>query len=293
MQGFGIVETFRELWLYRSMLVLFVKRSLRMRYKNSKVGMLWSAVFPFVQVFVISLVIGRVLGSGPSNLSAFMMCAFLPWMFFNTAVLDASSSILGHMPMIQKVYIPREILPLSTVLANLIHMMIALVVFLVYRYVFTTAAFGWPGLPPKEVLLLPVLILIQTMFICGLSLVLCVWTTFYEDVKYLIQVTLSIYFYSLPIMYFAENIFFSPRIPEAWRYKLYHLYLLMPMTWNVVAFKQAFFERQNIAGPNQPMTISAPFDYRLLAYSAAMSLVMLLVGMAYFNKMKWKFTERP
>jgi len=291
--GWGIVSTIKEVYAYRAMLRMLVIRSLRLRYKNSSIGVLWSLIMPLMQVLVLWVVVGFVLNTGPSNMSAYMLCAYLPWNFFQTSLLDSSSSVLTYMDIVEKVYLPRELLVFATILANAVHFVMALIVFLAYRYLITSFIFGWPGMPPTEIFLLPVVFLIEAAFVTGLSLILCAWTTFYEDVKYILMVTLNLVFYFMPVLYFAENIRYAERIPLHLRTLAYHVYLLLPMTWIVMAFKQMFFKIANIAPRGHVPIISAPFDYRLLAYSALISLVVLIAGMAYFNRMKWKFTERP
>lgn len=255
--------------------------------------MVWSLILPLIQVLVLTLVVGFIMGSGPANLSAYMLCAFLPWNLFQTSLLDASSSVLEYMNIIQKVYIPRELLVFTSIIANSIHFFLALAVFIVYRYGLTTVLFGWPGLPPKEVFLLPVVYTVEVGMIAGIGLILCAWTTFYEDIKYVAQVLLNLFFYLVPVLYFAENIMYSQQIPKPLRSIAYHAYLLVPMTWIVTAFKQMFFRRANIASRGAIPIMSAPFDYRFLAISATLSVCIFVFGLAYFNKMKWKFTERP
>jgi ABC-type polysaccharide/polyol phosphate export permease len=179
-------------------------------------------------------------------------------------------------------------------LSNLVHFAMALVVFLFFRYVITTAFYGWPGLPPVALLWFPVVLIILVALTLGITFFLCAWTTFYEDVKYLVSTGLTLLMYLLPIMYFAENIRYSSRVPANWRSLIYHVYLLNPMAWLVTAFKQMFFAPQTISARGALASFrSAPFDWRYCAITGVVSIILLIAGYVHFNDMKWKFTERP
>ena len=152
----------------------------------------------------------------------------------------------------------------------------ALAVFLFFRYGITTALFGWPGLPPAAIFWFPVVLAILIAFTLGITFILCAWTTFFEDVKYLVSTGMNLVFYLLPIIYFAENIYYSSRIPVHWRSMLYHIYLLNPMAWIVTAFKQMFFAQTVISSRVLgPSIMSARFDWRYCAITGIVSLLFL------------------
>ena len=104
---------------------------------------------------------------------------------------------------------------------------------------------------------------------------------------------MSFLFYLTPIIYFAENIFFSSRIPERWRSAAYHLYLGNPLAWLVTAYKQIFFQKVNIANRGSEQIMSASFDVRYFFIALVTSSLICLAGYAHFNAYKWRFTERP
>lgn len=289
-----LAEDLRELWRYRRLIVTLASRQLRLRYKNSAIGVAWSLIIPLVQAFAMTFAIGFILGSGPRNLGSYILCAYLPWTFFQSAVLDGSSSVLTYQDLLKKVYMPREVMPISSVLANLVHFAMALVVFLLFRYGLETLVFRWPGWPPPAILWFPVVMAILVALTLGITFFLCAWTTFYEDVKYLVSTGMGLIFYLLPIIYFAENIYYASRIPAHWRSVIYHAYLLNPMAWLVTAFKQMFFSPTVISSRGaKTALISAPFDWRYCAITGVVSLIILAAGYVHFNDMKWKFTERP
>lgn len=289
----NLAVNLRELWRFRHLVRTLVERDLRVRYKNSALGIAWTMVNPLIQVVVLTIAVGYILGSGPKNLSAYIFCAMLPWTFFQTATLDSSTAVLVKLPLLKKVYFPREIPLIATVCQNFVQFGISLLVFVVYRWGLTTALYGWPGAPPREVLWLPVLVLLIFLLTLGVSFFVCAANVFYEDVKFIVATSMTFLFYLVPIIYFPENIFFSSRIPAHWRWWAYHLYLANPLAWIVTAFRQVFFPQAIISSRGAAVVYSAPLDYRYFAISAVLSVAICLAGYSYFNARKWKFSERP
>ena len=150
----GLLAEARELWRFRHLIRTLVERDLRVRYKNSVVGIAWTMINPLVQVFVLTVAIGYILGSGPKNLSAYIFCATIPWTFFQTAILDSSSAILSKLGLLKKVYFPREIPLIATVCQNFVQFLISLAIFMIYRWVLTPLLFHGPTWPPVQILLL-------------------------------------------------------------------------------------------------------------------------------------------
>ena len=287
-----IVQELNELWRYRGLIKVLVRRELRLRYKNSVLGVGWSLIAPLVQVFVLTLAL-YILGTGPNSMSAYILCAYVPWMFFQTGIFDSSAILLSQEGLMKKVYFPREIPVIATVTANFIHFLISLGVFVVYRWVVTPILHGWPGLPPPVVFWLPAIIVTEFILVLGISFFVSAWNVFFEDVKFIVTMVVNLLFYLVPIIYFAENIMSSTRIPERYRWWLYHLYLANPIAWIITGFKQTLFGVQNIAPKGHAAITSAPFDLRYFAIAFMSSLAILVCGYLYFNARKWKFTERP
>lgn len=290
----GLAAELRELWRYRHLVRTLVERDLRVRYKNSIIGIAWTMVNPLVQVFVLTIAIGYILGSGPKNLSAFIFCASIPWTFFQTAVLDSSTSVLAKLGLLKKVYFPREIPLIATVCQSFVQFWISLGVFMLYRWVLTPLLFHGSVWPPLSLLWLPVVTLDLFLLTLGTAFFVATVNVFYEDVKFILTIVMGFLFYLLPIIYFAENINYAARLPsETLRSWVYHLYLANPLAWIVTAFKQMFFGVQIISNVGSPPIPSAPFDPRYLLITTATSTVLCLWGYAFFNRHKWNFTERP
>jgi lipopolysaccharide transport system permease protein len=287
----SIMDELRELWQYRALIGVMVRRELRVRYKDSLLGVGWSMAAPLSQVLILTFAIRYVLQAGPENMSAYILCAFLPWTFFQQSILDASTAVVTQVPLLKKVYFPREIPVIAMVCANFVHLLYALLVFVVYRWGLTTLWAGWPGLPPIQILWLPVVILIEFMLILGLSLFISAWNIFYDDIKFIVNMILNAAFYLTPIIYFAEYLLYAPALAK--HPILYHLYLADPLNWVVTAFRQVFFNVAVISPPGHPKLQSAPFDWRYCLISLVISAIICVAGYRYFNAHKWKFTEKP
>src|SRR5688572_880007 len=122
----------KELWKFRELLVSMIQRELKIRYKNSFLGFFWSLINPLITVLVMTLVFKGIMANTTPNFSSYILAAYLPFMFFQLAVLDSAQSVLGALPLVRKIYFPREILPLSLIIGNFIHLLLALLVFFLY-----------------------------------------------------------------------------------------------------------------------------------------------------------------
>ncbi len=284
-----------ELWRFRELLAAMVERELRIRYKNSSLGFLWSLLNPLVTVAVMWFVFRFLLGNQTDNYSAYILAAYLPFMFFNMSLLDSAQSIIAALPVVKKVYFPREILPLASVIANFIHLCLALLVFFIFLFVvwatsgFQVAPFTW------KILYLPLLLVPYMALVTGLALLISAFNVFYEDVKYILSVFLYLLFFITPIMYFSETVYYSllNRPNGSLIYTLYHL---NPVAMMSTAFRKALVPAGQIEViDNGVATLVGPrpFDYGLYGITVAISFVILVYGYHKFNRMKWSFVERP
>ena len=286
-------DELRELARSRELIAILVRRELRIRYKNSALGFFWSLVPLVLQVIVLSLVVKFIFGAGPRDLSAYILCAYLPWNFFQNGLLDGASSVLMQYPLLKKVYFPRETLPIATTLANGIHLLLALGVFFVYRYVFTPLAFGWPGPPPLAILWLPLVLIINFLLVLGLAFFLSAWNVFDEDVKFLAQNGLNLAFFALPVAWFTEQMFYSTHIPIGLRHPLTIIYNANPISWLISAYRQMLLPPATLGDAGGIPIHTASFDMRYFALAAVLSCGTALAGYAYFNRRKHEFVERP
>ena len=272
-----MIREFAELLRYRELLLNLVVRDLKIRYKNSVLGFFWSLLNPLLQVATITIVFKFIMKLGVPNYSAYLLCAFLPWTFFQMSVSDSAMSVPFHGNLVKKTYFPREILPASIVLSNLVHFVLALGVFFVYLLVIgTPIRITW--------LLLPVVVLIQVLLNLGIAFFVSCLSVFYNDVKYMATVVLNLLYFALPIMYTIEHVFHSDRIPHS---LIIPIYYLNPLSLLLIAYRKILLPPFNTATLHD-----MPFNYWYLALAGLTSLAVFLAGYAFFNSKKWRFAEQ-
>jgi ABC-type polysaccharide/polyol phosphate export permease len=292
-------QEFAEVRRYRELFDSLVQRELDVRYKNSRVGVAWSLANPIVRALILTVVFEFILQIGVQNYSAYLLAAFFPWTYFLTGVLDACDSVSKHMALVKKVYFPRELLPLATTWANLKHFLLSLCVLAVYLvglYTYDSVTRGTLSLPPAEILLLPLLVVMQTLLIGGLALFLSALNVFFEDTKFLTAVLLDLLFYAVPIVYFLEQVQTTSAIPEPFRTIVYTLFLLNPMTVILTAYR-SFLLAPKPLGDNgfgfdagMQINTGVPWPYFWLAF--AVCVFVFLAGYTFFNRRKWRFVEQ-
>lgn len=275
-----MLKEFAELIRYRELLLNLVVRDIKVRYKNSILGFFWSLLNPLLQVAMITFALRKIMGVDNPNYSAYLLCAFLPWTFFQMSMLDSSMSILLHAGLVKKSYFPREILPISVVLSNLVHFLLAMGVFFIYMLL--------RGIPiPASALLLPVLIFIQLMFNMGIAFFISCMNVFYEDIKYLVTVITNLLLFSMPIMFVIETVHYSKTIPDFLRPWLLGFYNINPLSLLITAY------RKILLPPYNTVTIhDIPLNFGYVWLSGLISFLVLLAGYAFFNSKKWSFAER-
>jgi len=279
----------KELWKYRELLISMVERELKIRYKNSLLGFFWSLINPLVTVLVMTVVFEHIMGNKTPNYSAYILAAYLPFMFFQASVMDSAQSVLGALPLIRKIYFPREILPIASIISNAVHLVLALGVFMVYLlgvFIYDNHIVPFQ----TTTLYLPLLVLINLMLSLGLGLIVSALNTFYEDVKYITGVALYLMFFLCPIMYFSERVKYAA--PGVTRDGLYYLYHLNPVATLCTSYRKVLLAPQKVdigSGWVEPLKL----DWMLLGIAGLVSLGTLIFGYWLFNRVKWKFVERP
>lgn len=189
------LERIKELWRYRELIRNLVIRDLKVRYRNSALGILWSLVNPLLMMLVFTIVFTVVAPTTEiKKFPVFVLCGILPWNFFSFSVIGSIRSIVDNAPLVSKVYFPREVLPISMVLANLVNFLIALTVLFGLILIFQIPLTLW-------VLLLPLVILVQLIFIIGVGLILATVNVFYRDTQVIMEVLMQAWFFFTPIFY--------------------------------------------------------------------------------------------
>jgi lipopolysaccharide transport system permease protein len=189
-----MIRRVKELVGYRELIRNLVIRDLKVRYKNSALGVLWSLLNPLLMTLVFTVVFTLMIPSDIPNYPVFFLCGYLPWSFLSASLTGGTGSIVNNSSLIKKVYFPREILPLAEVLSNLVHFLVALVV--LFAVIFISDVRLTPA-----VLTLPLIILAQLMFLLGLVLLLSTANVFFRDTQHILQIILLAWFFLTPIFY--------------------------------------------------------------------------------------------
>lgn len=258
-----MLTQFGQLIQYRYALRKFVARELKVMYSNSALGVVWSLFAPLLMMLVFTAVFTFIMPNGIPKFPVFLLSGLLPWNFFNGAVLGAASAVVGNGHLVNRVYFPREILPLATVLSNAINFLIALVMLFAFIGVFGVSL-SW------SVLWLPALILVQLAFTAGLGLLLAAVNVYFRDTQAILGVLMLAWFFLTPVVYTVDNIA-NPTIKQA-------LLTLNPMAALVVNYRQILYS-------------GAPLDMGLLAITAAEAALVLLVGLLVFRRLSPAFAE--
>jgi lipopolysaccharide transport system permease protein len=191
----SLAARLRELWAYRDLIANLVARDLKVRYKNSLLGILWSLLNPLLMMLVFTFVFQTLAGSSDlPAYPAFILSGVLAWNLFSASVTGATNSIVGNAHLIKKVYFPREVLPISVVLSNLVNYLLALPVYFVLALALGRSLTGW-------VLFLPAVILVQLTFTLGISFILTTANVFYRDTQIVMEVVLLAWFFLTPVFY--------------------------------------------------------------------------------------------
>ncbi|MCU0316980.1 MAG: ABC transporter permease [Fimbriimonadaceae bacterium] len=291
-----MLSELKELWRFRELLLAMVERELRIRYKNSALGVLWSLLNPLLTVVVMWFVLKTVMQNNTDNISAYILAGYLPFLFFQMAILDSAQSVLAALPVVKKVYFPREILPLASVISNLIHFVLALAVYLIYALILWGVT-GFKDFPVKyNVLFLPVLLLVHVCLVGGVSFIVSALNVFYEDVKYVVSVLMYLMFFLTPVMYFSETVFYAMKKWGAAQELGFFLYHLNPVATLITAYRKTLVAPGKIQVLDDGVaTQVSPLAFNWLHFGIAVvfSVAILILGYSLFNKLKWRFVERP
>lgn len=281
-----------ELWRFRELLRQMLMRDLKVRYKNSVFGFLWSIVPPLLQVVVYMFLFRSILGARAQNFPAYMLCGIIPWTFFQTAILDSSQSLLNNFTILRKIYMPREIIPLTSVLSNFVHFLLGwMVYFAVFVFAFRLKGHGIPL--RIEMLWFPFIVAMEFLLVLGFALFFSALNVFFEDVKFILQTLFSLLFFLLPVLYPVDVVKYTSVMQQhPWLYKLY---LLNPITALITAFRKTMLDliRPEDFNPALKGKLPDHMDWPLFAVSCLLCVGIAWFGYWYFNRRKWQFVERP
>ena len=257
----------KELARYRDLIFLFVKRSFVARYKQTILGPAWALIQPLISTLVFTVVFGKIAGLAPGGVPAFLffMSGNIAWGYFSGCLNSTANTFTGNAGIFGKVYFPRLVTPISTVLSQLIGFGIQFFLFLIFLVIYWVKGEVQPTL---YVLMLPLLLLHMAMLGLGVGIIISSLTTKYRDLQMLVGFGVQLWMYGTPVAYDIGI------IPE----KYMSLYMLNPMTPVINAFRKAFLG-------------IGSFDLPHYLISWAVTLVVLGIGVMLFNRVEKTFMD--
>jgi ABC-type polysaccharide/polyol phosphate export permease len=252
---------------YRGLVASLVARELKARYRGSALGFLWSFINPLLLLSIYSFVFAVVLPGTHSDAvepyALFMFCGILPWTWFSSALSESAGSLIAGGNLIKKVLFPAEILPIVSVLANMIHFFLGLPILIVFLVYFQR----WPD--AADLIWFPVTVVVQLIFTAGLALMLSALTVHFRDIRDILSNVLTLWFFATPIIYWIQE---APGLGK-------RVLDLNPMTHVIVTYQEILF----FTGPIG--------HWKWLLATGAASVALFLVGFWLFDRLRDSFAE--
>lgn len=280
----GVVARLTEVWRYRDLLRNLIVKELKVKYKDSALGFVWTLVRPLLYLLVYSVAIGIFLGAGRTipDFGVYLFTGLLVWTLFTDIIGGATGAIVSNASLVKKVYFPRELLTLSVVGAALINAVLQVVV-LVGAYVVTRS---FP--PLSDLYLVPLALVVLIVFATALGLVLGAMNVFLRDVEYLVEVGLLLWFWMTPIVYDWTKVR-TQLVTTHHLDWLFQLYMANPMTTIVLAFQRALWPAGHTPA-GQPFFYGGNLAGRL-GLMGLVSLVLLWLAMWLFDRVQGNFAQ--
>lgn len=256
-----VISYIKEIIDSKELLYNLTSKELKLKYRNSVLGFLWSFFNPILQLVVYTIAFKYIMKNNIPHFTVFLLCGLLPWQFFQISVQGSTTSIISNSNLIKKVYFPREILPLSQIFSNFINFAITLII-LFAAIVVSGIHIGLP------ILMLPVVLLLLVMFTTGLSLILSCLNVLYRDIQHFVEVIFMLWFYLTPIVYSMDG---RSRFQQM-------LLSLNPMTLITECMKSVLY------------TNTMPY-YKYMLIIAALDIVLIFIGSLLFRKIEVVFAE--
>jgi len=254
---------FRNLYNSREILYQLTLRQIKARYKQSVVGIAWAILRPVFMMIIFTIIFSKMVKVPSDGIPypIFSYCALLPWQFFSGAFGSATGSLVGNANLVQQIYFPREIFPVSATIASFFDFVIASSIFVVllFYYKVHITFYALYAIP---------LLLIQILLVIGVSFLGSALNVFYRDVGHALGFIIQIWMYATPIIYPLSM------VPE----KLLPFYLLNPMAGIIDGYRKVIIQG-----------LPPIWDY--IGIATAVTLVVLFMSYKYFKKVEMKFAD--
>ena len=263
----------KELFRYKDLILLFVKRDFVSLYKQTVLGPAWAMIQPFLTTIVFSLVFGSIAGLAPDGVPSFLfyLSGTVVWTYFSNCLTRTSDTFIANSGILGKVYFPRLVMPVSTVLSKLIDFAIQYAFFLVFLVIY--ALTGAAIRPNWLILLTPVLLLQLAMLSLGCGVIISAATTKYRDLRMLVSFGVQLWMYASPVAY--DMFSMSAFAPGG---KYYALYMLNPVTPIVNLFRYAYLGLGQV-------------DWQSYGISWGVTCCLLFAGIVLFSRVEKTFMD--
>lgn len=253
----------KELWLYRDLLLILAQRDVKLRYKQTALGVAWVVLQPLTAAAVFAIIFGRFarLPSEGAPYLLFVLCGLLPWSYFAGALQRAGSSLVADAKLVSKVYFPRLVIPVASILAVLLDFVVMLTVLAILLVAYRV-------MPTWRVVTLPFFLLLTTLLAIGVSLWLAALNVQYRDFMYAMPFLIQVWLYASPVVY-ATSL-----IPDHWRF----IYSLNPMVGCIEGFRWALLRGSSLS-------------LSMLVATASFTLVALCSGVVFFRRVERTFSD--
>lgn len=273
----GWVPSLVELWNARELLFQLSRREIKTKYKNSSLGFLWSFAKPLALLLIYFVAVGQFLGAARSipDFAIFMFSGFIIWSLFSDIISSATNSIVSNAGLVKKIYVPRELFPLSASASSFTNFAIQLGLLLVFGiFVGSIPLVGYIGSGILG------FICIST-FSLGIGLLLSAWNVFLRDIQHIVEIALMVLFWCSPIVYSVGLV--REVLGEGF---LFQIYLANPITISVLGMQRAIWS----AGDNLSQYWPNDLDLRLMITSL-LALLILFLSQRIFSKLEGNFAQ--
>lgn len=259
---------FREIISCRNLLWNLAWRDIRVRYKQSVLGIAWAMFVPLTMMLVFTFIFTKVVPVKTDvPYAIFAYCGLLPWQFFASSTTSAANSLIANRSLITKIYFPSEVLPLSSVIAAFVDFLVGSIVLvgLIVYFVLTghNVTVSWTAI------LVILILIVQIIFTCGVSFILAVTNLFFRDVKYVYSVMITLWM-------FGSSVIYPMKVDNP---KIQMILNLNPMTPILNSYRDVLLRGK------------LP-DWNALGYSLIVAVVVFLIGWVVFYKLQYKFAEK-
>lgn len=256
------IFSFKEVWAYRELLFFLTWRDVKVRYKQTVLGVGWAILQPLFMMLIFTIFFGRIAGVDSAGIPypLFALAGLVPWTFFANAITASGNSLVGSAHLITKVYFPRLIVPAAAILAGLVDFLLAFILLCLlmvyYRVSLTT-----------HVLLLPVLILLTALFSLGVGTWMSALNVKYRDVRFALPFVIQLW------LFVSSVILPSTSVPQKWRWLL----MLNPMSGIIEGYRASLF--------------GLPFDWPALGVASVLTILVLIYAIYAFGRVERSFAD--